>query len=180
MLIKYLKHFIGVLIFATFNRVEIRYLVPLPILVKFVEKLRCYGLNLMGMEIGVESYVRKGLFVTSPNKVSIGSCTKIGPNSELWSYGCISIGDNVEIGSRLVIHTDEHMTADVELPLAKQGGVLNKVIIKDDVYMGSCVVILSGVTIESRVVVAAGAVVTKNLKSGYVYAGVPAKAIKEL
>lgn len=95
-------------------------------------------------------------------------------------YSKLSIGDNVEIGSGLTVHTSEHAFSDTARPLSKQGAEHKPVTIGNDVYMGSSVTVLSGVTIGDRCVIGAGAVVTKDLESGYVYVGVPARKLKPL
>ena len=52
------------------------------------------------------------------------------------------------------------------------------VIIEDDVWIGTGVIILKGVTIGTGSIVAAGAVVTKNVESYTIVAGIPAKIVK--
>lgn len=71
------------------------------------------------------------------------------------------IGDNVSIGHRAMIHGCK---------------------IHDNVLVGMGAIIMDGCVVESHVIVAAGAVVTQHttLKSGFIYAGVPAKKIKPL
>ncbi len=60
-----------------------------------------------------------------------------------------------------------------------QQKVTKPVIIGDDVWIGARVIILPGVTIGSRVVVGAGSVVTKDLPSNTVCAGIPCRVIKQ-
>ena len=174
------RKFLGILIFTISNRINIRHFVPVSFFVDAIEKWRVYGLKLLGSKIHPTARVRANIYITSPSRLSIGKNSKIGPNSELWSYGGVEVGDNVEIGSQLIIHTDEHLIDCAEKPLSKQGGRLRPVRIRDDVYIGSRVTILSGVTIESRVVIAAGAVVNKDCDSGYLYAGIPAVKKRKL
>lgn len=50
----------------------------------------------------------------------------------------------------------------------------------DNVYFGCGVIVLPGVTIGSNIIIGAGSIVTKDLESGFVYAGVPAKKIKSI
>ncbi|MBK8971674.1 MAG: acyltransferase [Hahellaceae bacterium] len=169
-----LKFLAFTLVYSLLNRIDLRYVSPFKVLSSLVEQGRVVSLRGMGCRIGKSSFVRSRSFITTPSMISIGKNSKVGPYAELWSYGGIEIGDDVEIGSRLVVHTDEHRIDDPGLPLTKQGSVHAKVIVGDDVYIGSSVTILSGVTIGNRVIVAAGSVVIKDLESGYLYAGVPA------
>ena len=88
------------------------------------------------------------------------------------------IGDNVMIGPNTLISTVNH-------PLTTMGrrqhlGIAKPVKIGDDVWIGGNVTILPGVTIGNNVVVAAGAVVTKDLTDNALYGGVPARKIKDI
>ena len=110
-----------------------------------------------------------------------------------------SIGDGVYIGEGLVItdKLDKEITLDIGNNIGigqnviivlvsgpKHSGLIDyfeikaePVIIKDNVWIGAGAIILPGVTIESYSVVAAGAVVTKNVESYKIVGGVPAKEI---
>ncbi len=64
------------------------------------------------------------------------------------------------------------------LPIKYNPLILNSVCIENDVWIGCGCIVLAGVTIHQRAVVAAGAVVTRDVHSNVVVAGVPAKQIK--
>ena len=88
------------------------------------------------------------------------------------------IGDNVMIGPNTLITTVNH-------PLTPMGrrkhlGIAKPVRIGNDVWIGGNVTILPGITIGNNVVVAAGAVVTKDIPDNSIVGGIPAKLIKEL
>lgn len=88
------------------------------------------------------------------------------------------IGDNVMIGPGTLISTVNH-------PLTPMGrrqhlGIAKPVRIGNDVWIGGNVTILPGVTIGNNVVVAAGAVVTKDIPDNTLVGGVPAKKIRDL
>ena len=90
----------------------------------------------------------------------------------------ITIGDNVMIGPNTLITTVNH-------PLSPKGrrahlGIAKPVRIGNDVWIGGNCTILPGVTIGNNVVVAAGAVVTKDIPDNCVVGGVPAKKIKDI
>ena len=75
------------------------------------------------------------------------------------------------------------MVLDAGLDLTSKTGrrhIGSKIVIEDDVWIGANAVILSGVTLGKGSVIAAGAVVNKDVKSGTLVAGNPAKFIKEL
>lgn len=90
----------------------------------------------------------------------------------------VHIGDYVMIGPNTVITTVGH-------PLSRRGrrammAKADPVTIGSDVWIGGNCVILSGVRIGDNVIVAAGAVVTKDVPSNCVVAGVPARVVKQL
>ncbi|WP_461453691.1 acyltransferase [Mucilaginibacter sp.] len=84
----------------------------------------------------------------------------------------LTIGNNVNISTQVVIWTLHH---DYNSPDFAQAG--SPVIIEDYVWLCSRAIILPGVTIGEGAVVAAGAVVTKNVEPYTVVGGVPAKYI---
>lgn len=173
------ERFVGI-VFVVFNCIDIRYFLYIPTISQLVEKARTRLLQCMGASIGRNSFIRYRLFITNPQLLTVGQNSKVGIRSELFLYAPLRIGDNVEIGSELIVHTSDHDFSDPSLPLCKQGGNPKPVHIGSNVYIGSRVTILSGVKIDDYVIVAAGAVVATDLKSGFVYAGVPARAIKEI
>lgn len=90
----------------------------------------------------------------------------------------VTIGDNVMIGPNTMISTVNH-------PLSPAGrrkhlGIGKPVTLGNDVWIGGNVTILPGVHIGSNVVVAAGAVVTKDVPDNCLVGGVPAKKIKDI
>lgn len=91
----------------------------------------------------------------------------------------IEIGNRVRITNNVTFHTHDGGTGVLR---DKYPGinVFGKIIVKDNVFLGSNSTILPGVTINENVIVAAGSVVTKDLESDSVYGGVPAKKIKSL
>jgi acetyltransferase-like isoleucine patch superfamily enzyme len=146
----------------------------------FFDSIRMFLLKISGSKIGGGSVVHSNVMIFNPNNLEIGKNSSIGSNSDIFNYSKISIGDNVDIGTHLYINTDNHSFKNPKLPLSKQGGISKEINIGSDVWIGARVIILSGVTVENRVVIGAGSVVTNDLKSGFIYAGVPAKQIKQI
>lgn len=77
----------------------------------------------------------------------------------------------------MVVTALNHNFSDKSLRIDQQGISTRSVVISDDVWVGANAVILPGVTIGTHAVVAAGAVVTKDVPPHTVVAGVPAKVI---
>ncbi|MDH5881665.1 acyltransferase [Vibrio sp. S/42/10] len=110
---------------------------------------------------------------------------KVGQNCRIYirDWGSepflIDIGDNVTIAAntRIINHDGSPWIFRTD---RGRYFYYDKVTIKDNVFVGMNCTILPGVTIGSNVIVGAGTVVTKDLSSGYVYAGNPAKIIKPI
>lgn len=92
----------------------------------------------------------------------------------------IKIGNNVNIstGASLIVHDATHLIYNC-LPgkTQKLKEYANPIEIGDNVFVGAHVIIMGGVKVGSNVIIAAGAVVTKDLEDGGIYGGVPAKRI---
>lgn len=112
----------------------------------------------------------------SPIKLNVGSNSWIGNNAFI--CGKVSIGNNVMIGPNVVIPGAEHNHKYIDIPICFQGNSIKGTIIEDDVWIGANVVILDGVSVEKGAIVAAGSVVTSDVNSYSIVAGVPAKHLK--
>ena len=87
---------------------------------------------------------------------------------------------NVMMGPNVSIYTSNHKFDRTDIPMIKQGNSETKpVIIENDVWIGANVIILPGVTIHEGSIIAAGAVVTKDVECYTIVAGNPAKVIKK-
>lgn len=154
------------------------------------------------IELGEKTYISSNSILTSgiPGRLSLGNncvvkeyailnCPKgfieIGNNCSvnsfcyLGGYGGIKIDNGVRIAPGAKIYAFEHIYERTDVPIYKQGIKPKKVIIGDDVWIGSNAIITGGVTIGKGAIVAAGAVVTKSVEEYTIVAGVPAKIIKK-
>ena len=110
--------------------------------------------------------------------VIIGDHTRVGLHNTI--IGPVTIGSHVNLAQGITVTALNHNFADQKLRIDEQGVSTNPVTIGDDIWIGANAVILPGVTIGNHSVVAAGAVVTKDVPPHSLVAGVPAKKIKEL
>lgn len=108
--------------------------------------------------------------------IIIGSNCMIGIGNVL--TGPVTIGNNVITAQHVGISGLNHGYTDISLPIRDQKCNVAEVVIEDDCWIGTNVVITSGVTIGKHSVVAGGSVVTKNVPPYTVVAGNPAKIIK--
>jgi acetyltransferase-like isoleucine patch superfamily enzyme len=110
--------------------------------------------------------------------VLIGDHTRIGLHNTI--IGPVSIGSYVNLAQGITVTALNHNFDNLTTRIDQQGVSTKPVIIGDDVWIGANAVILPGVTIGRHCVVAAGAVVTKDVPDNTIVAGVPAKIIKRL
>lgn len=110
--------------------------------------------------------------------VVIGDHTRVGLHNTV--IGPVTIGNHVNLAQGITVTALNHNFAEKDLRIDEQGVSTNPVTIGDDIWIGANAVILPGVTIGNHSVVAAGAVVTKDVPPHTLVAGVPAKIIKEL
>lgn len=114
------------------------------------------------------------------DKLSIGSNVSIHSNCYLDANGQITIGDNVSIAHNSTILSTNHDWTDITIPIKYNPVVFASVSIFDDVWIGCGCRILAGVNIHTRSVIAAGAIVNKNVDSKTIVGGIPAKKIKDI
>ena len=129
----------------------------------------------LGRKSVIESYC---CINNAVGDVSIGDHTRIGIHCTV--IGPVCIGNNVNLAQGITVTALNHNFEDATKRIDEQGISTKPVVIGDDVWIGANAVILPGVTIGRHVVVAAGAVVTKDVPDNCVVGGVPAKLIKQI
>ena len=110
--------------------------------------------------------------------VIIGDHTRVGLHNTI--IGPVEIGSHVNLAQGITVTALNHNFSDANKRIDEQGVSTSPVTIEDDVWIGANAVILPGVTIGEHCVVAAGAVVTKDVPPHSLVAGVPAKVIKKI
>ena len=110
----------------------------------------------------------------------IGKNVGIAANAFIAMRGKITIGDDTIIGPGVSIHAENHNFSNLEIPIRKQGATRKGINIGNDCWIGSKVVILDGVNIGNHAIIAAGAVVTKDVPDYAIVGGMPAKIIKSI
>jgi len=129
----------------------------------------------LGRRSVVESYA---CINNAVGDVIIGDHTRIGLHCTI--IGPVNIGNHVNLAQGITVTALNHNFADGELRIDQQGVSTQPVSIGDDVWIGTNAVILPGVTIGKHVVIAAGAVVTKDIPDNSLAMGVPATVRKSI
>jgi acetyltransferase-like isoleucine patch superfamily enzyme len=110
--------------------------------------------------------------------VLIGDHTRVGIHCTV--IGPVCIGSHVNLAQGITVTALNHNFTDTSMRIDEQGISTKPVVIGNDVWIGANAVILPGVTIGKHCVVAAGAVVTKDIPDHTLVGGVPARIIKQL
>jgi maltose O-acetyltransferase len=143
--------------------------VPLP--------LRMRILATRGHRFAPRARIRTGTLVTGRN-LTLGFDVFVNGDCYIDAHAPVEVGDRAGIGQRSVILTEDH---DLGPPERRFGEMFDRgVTIGAGAWIGAGVVILPGTAVGDGAVVAAGAVARGTLEPNTLYAGVPAKAIREL
>lgn len=126
----------------------------------------------LGFEIATGSYIFMEAWFDSKRNFKMGKNSVINQKCRLDNRGIITIGDSVSISAEVCILTGAH---DPQSP--NFSGSVRPVNIENYVFIGTRAMILPGVTLGKGCFIAAGAVVTKDIDSFTIVAGVPAKPI---
>lgn len=141
------------------------------------QKIRAYLASKILVKAGKNINIETGALFDC--NIKLGDNSGIGVNCRL-TLGPITIGNNVMMGPDVIIHTRNHRHDRWDIPMNEQGfEEARPVIIGNDVWIGSRVIILPGVTIGDGCIIGAGAVVTKSIEPFSIAVGNPAKIIKK-
>jgi hypothetical protein len=136
--------------------------------------------ELMGRLIGKEMPTRFTLFPPIYSdfgkNIALGEGVFINSGCCFQDQGGVRIGDGCQIGHQVVFATIDHGLE----PEHRHDVVASGIVLEENVWVGSHATILRGVTIGHDSVVAAGAVVTRDVPPMSVVAGVPAKVVKSI
>jgi len=156
-------------IFLDFELMILRWIGHIPF--HFVRR---WSYKLAGIKIGRGSVIHCWVNFFQPSNIEIGQDSIIGDHCFLDGQAKLKIGNNVDIASQVLIYNSEHNIESDDFHAIEQ-----PVEIEDYVFIGPRAIILPGVKIGKGAVVAAGAVVTRDVEPFKIVGGVPAKEIGE-
>lgn len=142
--------------------------------VKFEDYSEIHGLSTNGLKFGKNVTIGRYTSIRPSSYYGVGKIgygLEMGENSSIGPYGfvgCsgkIEIGKNVMIGPRVSLFAENHNFSDVSTTIKEQGVNNKGILIEDDCWIGSGVIILDGVTIGHGSVIGAGTLVTKDIRA---------------
>lgn len=136
----------------------------------------CY-LPFLGRVEGMP-FIRGNVRLVHMGGIRLGRDVFINSNTYIYGRGGVVIGDRVLIAPQCVIVSGEHVH-DARLRTLEQPTQLKPVVIGDDVWMGAGAIILGGVTVGAGCIIGAGAVVTRDTEANGIYAGIPARKLRQ-
>lgn len=143
-----------------------------------IRRMKCAGLlsELFGYEVPQSLRVFPPLYADFGKNITVGEDVFINACCHFQDHGGVMIGDGCQIGHNVVFATLNHGLA----PEERKSTYPAPIVLGRNVWVGSNATILQGVTIGDNAVVAAGAVVTKDVMANTAVGGVPAKFIKNI
>ena len=139
-----------------------------------IHAVRWFFYLLSGMKISPKAHIHMWARFYNPSGITIGEDTIVGDHAFLDGRASLKMGSHVDIASYVMIYNSEH-----DINSEDFHAITGSVEIGDYAFIGPRVIILPGVKIGKGAVVAAGAVVTKDVSEFAIVGGVPAQVIGE-
>lgn len=140
------------------------------------DQIREYLSEIIGTKIDKNTIVFAPFYTNFGRFIKIGSNVFINHACSFLDMGGITIEDEVLIGPRVNLVTENHPLD----PADRRALITKPILIKRNAWIGAGATILPGVTIGENAVVAAGAVVSKDVPDNIIVGGIPAKIIKSI
>jgi acetyltransferase-like isoleucine patch superfamily enzyme len=142
--------------------------------------IRYILLKTIAKECGDNVSIQPGVYIFNPQNLVIGNNVSIHPMCYIEAHGGVSIGNEVSIAHSTSILSVNHTWNRKDISIKYNDIEEEQISIGNDVWIGCGARILAGVTVNSRSIIAAGAVVSKEVLSNTIVGGVPAKKIKDI
>jgi len=138
-------------------------------------RIKIFILRLCGISITYPVFIDWGFRFIHPKNITIGKNCSFGHYNKIWAFNKVIIGDYVHTAIGLTIVSGSHDPSSY-VPFTDDS---QTVLIEGENWIGANVTIISGVKVGRGAIIAAGAVVTKDVPPYTIVGGVPAKVIKK-
>lgn len=140
------------------------------------EEVRRLLSELFGYTVPASLRVFPPFYTDFGKNITVGENVFINACCHFQDHGGVTLGDGCQIGHNVVFATLNHGLSPEERPITYPAPI----VLERNVWVGSNATILQGVTIGENAVVAAGAVVTRDVPANTIVGGVPAKFIRKI
>jgi len=130
------------------------------------------------LEINDLNVINRNFDIEIKGRLSIGSRNYFNKNIKIVCLEKIKIGDDCIIADSVHLYDHDHKYSDLGLLINEQGYITKPILIGNNVWIGAKATILKGVTIHDGAIIAANAVVNKDVPSNAIVAGNPAMIVK--
>jgi acetyltransferase-like isoleucine patch superfamily enzyme len=141
-----------------------------------VDQVRNQLSDIIGSQIDASTAIFPPFYTNFGQSIRIGKHVFINHACSFLDIGGITIEDDVQIGPRVNLTSENHPLD----PRDRQTLIPKPIVIKRNAWIGAGATILPGVTVGENAVVAAGAVVSRDVPPNSVVAGIPAKVVKTI
>jgi acetyltransferase len=118
-----------------------------------------------------------GRRISFSSRFSLGDRSSVGDNTYI--LGKVTIGNDVMMAANCAFIASNHNISRTDIPMNQQGGSDEPIVVEDDVWICYGSTICAGVHIGKGAIIAAGAVVTKNVPEYTIVGGVPARVLRK-
>lgn len=130
--------------------------------------------EIIGIEIDPSTTIFPPFYTNYGGSIRLGKNVFINHACSFLDIGGITIEDDVQIGPRVNLTSENHPID----PADRKTLIPKRIVIKRNAWIGAAATILPGVTVGENAIVAAGAIVSKDVPPNTIVAGIPAKIIK--
>ncbi len=153
---------------------------PAAMLQDFAIKVRRILAKKVFKQVGDGVIFHHDVYILSGKNTVLGDGCFVNRGSTIDDRGPITVGEHTMIAAGAILTTHGHILNDFSKPLPFGGRTFAPITIGSNTVIGFNAVVMPGVTIGDRVIVAANSVVTKDIPDRWIVGGLPATRIKEL
>ncbi len=141
------------------------------------DEVRALFSELLGRKVDDSFFLLPPFFATGGANTTIGRNVFVNQNCTFYDLGGLTIGDDVMIGPNVSLITSGHPIA----PSQRRAGVTaSPIVIERNVWIAAGVTVIGGVTVGENSVIAAGAVVTRDVPPDSIVGGNPARVLRSI